>query len=289
MIITRLIGGLGNQLFQYAVARNLAHIHKTSIKVDITPFETYKLHEYSLDQFKIHESIASTRNIARLKNPTIRERIKAKIRHRKPVPPVSYIREKQFHFNPDILKLPDNVYLEGYWQSPKYFLNILDILRDEFTPRKSPEGKDLEILKKIKNTNSISIHMRRGDYVNNPITQEYHGVCDIDYYKSCIKLIVDQVTDPHFFLFSDDPEWSIKNLHIDYNLTAVTHNDAKKNFEDLRLMTHCNHQIIANSSFSWWAAMMNTNQDKIIYAPQNWFKNSKNDTRDLLPLNWNRI
>ena len=289
MIITRLIGGLGNQLFQYAIARNLAHIHKTNVKVDISVFEIYKLHEYSLNQLKINESIASSRNIAHLKNPTISERIKAKIRGRMPVPPASYIRENHFHFDPDILDLPNNIYLDGYWQSPKYFLNILDILRKEFTPLLSPREKDLDILNKIKNSNSISIHMRRGDYVNNPKTQEYHGACDIDYYQHCIKLVADQVPEPHFFLFSDDPVWCEDNLHVDYRLTAVIHNDAKKNYEDLRLMSHCNHQIIANSSFSWWAAMLNKNPDKIVYAPQNWFKNSKNDTRDLLPETWIRM
>jgi hypothetical protein len=289
MIITRLIGGLGNQLFQYAIARNLAFIHKTNVKVDITPFETYKLHEYSLKPLNIKESIASPKDVSSLKNPTMKERIKAKIRRRMPVPPASYIREKHYHFDPDILDLPNNIYLEGYWQTPKYFFDILDTLREEFNPHTVPGGKDLDILNKIKNSYSISIHMRRGDYVKNPKTQEYHGVCDIDYYKRCIRLLADKVQNPHFFLFSDDPKWCEENLHTNYRLTAVSHNDAKKNYEDLRLMSNCSHQIIANSSFSWWAAMLNKNPAKIVCSPQNWFKNSKNDIKDLLPETWIRI
>ena len=136
---------------------------------------------------------------------------------------------------------------------------------------------------------NIILPLRRGDYVSNPETRRVHGVCNLDYYRQCISLITERITNPLFFVFSDDPGWIIEKLRLDYPTTFVIHNDAARNYEDLRLMSLCRHHIIANSSFSWWGAWLCTCPGKIVMAPKRWFKELSRDTRDLLPESWQRI
>ena len=135
----------------------------------------------------------------------------------------------------------------------------------------------------------MSLHVRRTDYVQNALTNKIHGVCDQDYYASCVRYIGDQVSNPHFFIFSDEPQWAKDNLMFDFPMTVVDCNDASRNYEDLRLMSTCKHNIIANSSFSWWGAWLNSNPNKIICAPKQWFTDSTRNTKDLIPSNWIRL
>ena len=286
MIVSKLIGGLGNQLFQYAVARQLAHIHNTSVLLDIHQFETYKLHKYSLQPFKINASLISKKQLEKYTQLGAMERFKAKIRKRTPARPKNFIKEKHYHFDPKILDCSDNVYLDGYWQSEKYFKNISNILKKELTPINEQTGKDKIIADQILSSNSVSIHLRRGDYITNSRTKDYHGNCTIEYFLECIENIAGKVFDLKFFVFSDDPGWCHENLKIQYPITIVDHNTADYNYQDLRLMSQCKHNIIANSSFSWWGAWLNNNPKKIVYGPKNWFNHPKNDTRDLIPADW---
>ncbi len=289
MIVTKLIGGLGNQLFQYAVARQLANIHKTQVSLDIHQFETYKLHKYSLQPLNISASLIGKNQVEKYTQPGIMEKLIGKIRQRPPTKPKSFIKEKHYHFDPNILKCSDNIYLDGYWQSEKYFKNISHILKEELTPINEQTGKDKLIADQILNSESVSIHLRRGDYITNSITNQYHGICTTKYFLKCIENITRKVSNPNFFVFSDDPDWCRKNLKIQYPITIINHNSADNNYQDLRLMSQCNHNIIANSSFSWWGAWLNNNPEKIVYAPKNWFNNPKNDTSDLIPSDWSTI
>jgi len=289
MIVTKLIGGLGNQLFQYAVARQLAKIHNTKVSLDIHQFETYKLHKYSLQPLNISASLIGKNQVEKYTQPGIMEKLIGKIRQRPPTKPKSFIKEKHYHFDPNILKCSDNIYLDGYWQSEKYFKNISHILKEELTPINEQTGKDKLIADQILNSESVSIHLRRGDYITNSITNQYHGICTTKYFLKCIENITRKVSNPNFFVFSDDPDWCRKNLKIQYPITIINHNSADNNYQDLRLMSQCNHNIIANSSFSWWGAWLNNNPEKIVYAPKNWFNNPKNVTSDLIPSDWSTI
>ncbi len=264
MIIVQLLGGLGNQMFQYAMARRLALKHQTALKLDITAFQTYRLRFYELGCFNIAQTFAASDEKQSL----------------------TLIKEPHFHFTRRALKYPDNVYIEGYWQSEKYFKDIESTIRQEFKVKEEPAGLNKEIGNEIRTTNSISIHVRRGDYVSNPVTNKYHGVCSRDYYQSCINGLVSRVSDPRFYVFSDAPEWTRENFSLSYPVRFVTHNGVEKAYEDLRLMSLCKHNILANSSFSWWAAWLNENPDKIVLAPKRWFNRDELDTSDLIPDSW---
>lgn len=286
MIIVRLIGGLGNQLFQYAVGRRLAHVLGTELKLDITGFETYKKRKYYLRPFNIQENFASSAEIAALVPKGRLERALAK-RWQKKWP--KYIQQRYFHFDPDILNLSDGVYLDGYWQSEKYFADIAGIIHREFTVKTPQTGKDKELAEITAATESVSLSIRRGDYVSSPDMNQFHGVCDLDYYSRCVEHITQTVKNPHFFIFGDDPQWARNNLKLPYPSTLVDHNGPDKGYEDLRLISQCKHNIIANSSFSWWGAWLNPRNEKIVIAPKQWFGEKVQDSRkmdDLLPATW---
>lgn len=295
MVIVKLMGGLGNQMFQYAAARRLAHFNNTNLKIDLSWFDNiYEVdssREYALDEFAIQENFATREEIEALTVQTqgFVGRLITKAMGRRPGTTPSYIREKYFHFDPDILYLNDGVYLDGYWQSEKYFKDIETIIRQEFTIKSEMNVKSLAIEKQIKSINSVSLHIRRGDYVSNPHTNQFHGSCNLKYYFQCVENLTRGVKHPHFFIFSDEPEWTRANLKLPYPTTFVDHNPPENGYEDLKLMSLCKHHIIANSSFSWWGAWLNQNPSKIVLAPKKWFNSVNYNTKDLIPDKWLKI
>lgn len=283
MITTKLIGGLGNQMFQYAAGRRAAYVNNTSLKLDITGYDNQKditKREYMLHIFRIDEQFVTKEEIAEFKKPIS---LLARFFSRQ-IP--LYVKEKYFHFDPKVLSAPDNAYLEGYWVSEKYFEDISDVIRKEFTFKSKPDRKNRELLKQISACNSISIHVRRGDYVTDRDTHKFHGVCGLDYYKKAVSYIIGKVINPVFFIFSDDSGWCKDNLHLHYQTKYVTHNLSINHCEDMRLMSACKHNIIANSSFSWWGAWLNENPDKTVIAPRQWFRDMTINTTTFIPDSW---
>ncbi len=291
MIIVRIIGGLGNQMFQYAAGKRLAATHNTVLKLDISEFKDYSLHAYGLSAFNTEELFATPEEIKLLKEPevgSLKKKLKKLLRRPSKLG-ITHIRETQFNFAPEILTMPDSVYLDGYWQSEKYFSDIAEIIRKEFTVKSPQKDKNLALAQQITSCASVSLHVRRGDYVTDKKTNTIHGICDLDYYARCIERLGQQVHHPCFFIFSDDPEWAENNLKIPHPAIFIGHNGPEKNYEDLRLMSQCRHHIIANSSFSWWGAWLGQHQDTITYGPKRWFNSPSFNTQDLLPEAWNRI
>lgn len=289
MVIVKLMGGLGNQMFQYAAARRIALVNNLPLKLDLSWYEHYQLRPYSLKYLNISEAIASPDDITRVKGGgSILGRITRHIERIKPYYRRSWVIERQFNFDPNILQVFGPVYLEGYWQSEKYFKEIEHILRQEFTVKSRPDPLNEAIARNIQQTNSVSLHIRRGDYLSNPAIHQIYGVCSLEYYHTAIEKLVSTVEKPYIFIFSDDSCWAQENLKLAYPLTYVTHNGADKDYEDLRLMSLCQHNIIANSTFSWWAAWLNANPNKIVLAPRRWF-NVPIDTRDLFPDGWIKV
>jgi hypothetical protein len=288
MIITRLFGGLGNQLFQYALARRLSILHNVALKLDVSQIETYKIRKYSLNPFNIIEDFITEKDIARIKGRGLLSfrRLTEKIL---PYYKRSYVCERFFHFDPNILSSPKNVYLNGFWQSEKYFKDIEDVIRREFTIKIKPDSNNKQITKLIKSVNAVSLHVRRTDYISNAAMNQFHGTCDLVYYQRAVEIIAREVLSPHFFVFSDDILWAKNNLILEYPTVFISHNNNTKDFEDLRLITQCKHHIISNSSFSWWGAWLNEKHDKIVIAPKKWFNDESIDTRDLIPETWIRI
>jgi len=289
MVIVRLIGGLGNQMFQYALGKHLSKINKSPLKLDATVYdEFYMLRKYSLSVFNADVSFASPKEVYKLTQQSKNKfkKILNRIFNVKYVPPKTYIKEKHFHFDAKILKLPDSVYLQGYWQSEKYFKDINQEIRSCFSFVKPQAGKDKEIASTIAAHNSISVHVRRGDYVTNPVIRKMLHTIDIEYYRRAFQFIEQRIRKPLFVIFSDDIQWVRMNLRFNDDILIVDHNDESKCAEDLRLMTQCKHHVMANSSFSWWGAWLGSNPGKIVVAPKKWFVDDSYDTRDLLPIEW---
>jgi hypothetical protein len=188
--------------------------------------------------------------------------------------------------DPAINELKPPVYLAGFWQTERYFRDIAEVLRGDFTPLEPLDSQNALIKTKIAAVNAVSVHVRRGDYVGKERINKSHGTCSLDYYRRAAEFIFDRVDEPHFFVFSDDPEWVTKHLRLDAAITYVTVNPSTHGFRDLHLMCGCRHHIIANSSFSWWGAWLNPSPDKIVVAPKRWFNEAQHDTRDLLPKGW---
>ena len=296
MIIVSLRGGLGNQMFQYAAARRLAFIHNTPLRLDVSrlgkaaPGVTQRTFE--LQNFQIQGRPASRDELLSFSScaGTWFGSVYSKFLQLTRVRPNSHVfREAQFHFDPKVLDLPDDTCLVGYWQSPRYYAEVEEIIRCEFSPREPLAGRSLELAKRMQGSNSISLHVRRGDYANNHKTLNHHGLCSLDYYRKCVDVVTEKVSSPHFFVFSDDPKWVRDNLRFNFPLTIVEHNTRQDAYKDLILMSLCRHNIIANSTFSWWAAWLNSNPDKLVLAPTRWFAAPSIRTEDLIPDSWTRI
>lgn len=274
LVITHLIGGLGNQMFQYAAGLSLASRTNSTLKLDTSDFETYKLHEYSLGNWNISAESASRDEIKFLKTRKFFI-LKSK-----------KFSESGLQYNPALFKQEPPVYISGYWQTEKYFKTIRNSLLQEFVPKKTISTYSQSVLNQITSSScSVSLHVRRGDYLLSQ-NQKIHGVCGLDYYEAAIELLEKSHNDITFFVFSDDILWAKDNLKISSKKIWVDGNDSSRNFEDIHLMSKCSHNIIANSSFSWWGAWLNNNQDKKVIAPKAWFQSPKMDIRDLCCPEW---
>jgi len=289
MVVVRIIGGLGNQMFQYALGRYLSVKNDTELKLDITGFESYKLHKYSLDAFSIEKKVAPKNELEGFKKYKAKSGRRWFLYNKFVANNSMYFQEKGFAFDPEALRLCGDAYIDGYWQSEKYFKGIESTIRAEFSFVLPQGEKDKEISELIRKCNSVSIHIRRADYVTDAATNNAHGTCPIEYYDKAIKIMVGKVTNPHFFIFSDDHEWVKQNIKINHPVVYIDHNNADTNYQDLRLMASCKHNIIANSSFSWWGAWLNENPNKIVIAPQKWFADTSKNDCDLIPSTWIRI
>jgi len=292
MIIVKLTGGLGNQMFQYAAGRKLALMRGVQLKLDLSSFSATvpgdTPRSYALDVFLFEPHFAVPADIESLCRPT--GKLARKITEAVlPLGMRTYYKERQFQFDPDFMRLGSNVYLDGFWQSEKYFSDISETIQQDFAIRQQLEDRNLELAEQIRSSESVSLHIRRGDYVSNPTTGSYHGICPLEYYRQGVTYIAERNHNINLFIFSDDPAWVRDNLHLSYPMTLVDHNGADSPYEDLRLMSLCHHNIIANSSFSWWGAWLNLNPNKLVVAPANWFNQQNIDTSDLIPFNWHRI
>ena len=281
-------GGLGNQLFQYAMGSMLASNNQCELKLDLSTFETYEWHEYSLAPFKIVAKIAGLKECAVSKgqNLSLFDRIKRKIWNNQ-----SIIIEHNLLFDSSYLNFKGSAYVIGYWQSEKYFSAIENQIRNDFQITLPPSQANQNMLDRIKGSNAVSLHIRRGNYVQIDYVNTVHGTCSIGYYIEAMDLIASKVSNPVVYIFSDDIPWAKENLHLNFEMVFVDINDAQTDYEDLRLMSACRHHILANSTFSWWGAWLNNNSDKMVIAPKIWFADNtlNNQTIDLIPKEWMRI
>lgn len=286
MIVVRLMGGLGNQMFQYAIARSLADRYQTDLKLDIFDYQFHKLRRYEIDNYCVRASIATQKDLdcfgVKVNRFTLRHRIF------KQLPNLfsgKVFCEKSLAFNSGIFDIEPPAYLDGYWQSEEYFIANADAIRRDFSLVDPLDESNQIMLDKIKKSKSVSLHIRRGDYVNN----DAHGVCSADYYRKAVRYVAERINYPHLFVFSDDLEWVRDNLVFPVETTFVSINDNTRGIFDMMLMQNCEHHIIANSSFSWWGAWLNPSPQKIVVSPVKWFRDTRLDDKDIIPTGWIRI
>lgn len=296
MIICNLVGGLGNQMFQYACARSLSLALHKSMKVTLDMFGVYVVqHNGSeLDRvFLLDLDVASKSELRDMIGMLRSHPLARKMLATKPLRSLRgdrFIVEPHYRYWRGLSETAcKGAYLQGYWQSWRYFAAHAASLRNDFTFRQALCGRNADLAELICSTNSVSVHVRRGDYLSNQKTLSVHGTCSLEFYISAIESIKARHPDLRLFAFSDDSQWVLNELCPRYpDLIVVDHNHGQDSCFDMWLMSLCKHNVIANSSFSWWAAWLNTNPSKIVIAPLRWFAN-RTDATDLIPANWERI
>lgn len=290
MIISLLNGGLGNQLFQYAIGRKISLQFNTKLKLDTSLFTASNFRKYNLSVFNYKPEIAKNNEVLCFFPEKATGIQKVYFNFRKFLIKPSILIEKKFSYDIELIsKSKENTYLNGYWQSENYFSDIRPILLNDLKIKNHLTGKNKELAGKITSVESVSVHIRRGDYVLNKHTNKYHGLCSLEYYDKAIDIICNKYKDVQLFIFSDDIRWVKENINFPVNITFVDHNDDENNFEDLRLMSLCKHNIIANSSFSWWGAWLNEYPEKVVIGPQKWLNVSDADTSTILPHSWIKL
>jgi hypothetical protein len=293
MVAVRLTGGLGNQMFQYATAYAIARELNTTLKLDTNGFskkisdENFTQRNFELDIFNLEFDKV---------NPVIwkiyRKLSSMLCAFDKFIPGflVKVYSEKSLSFDETLFSINGNAYLCGYFQSEKYFQEYRKDLLRLFRFKFSITGRNREVVELIKRNISVSVHIRRGDYVSNKQINSIHGIIGLKYYLKAIDFLFEKLNNPVFFFFSDDIEWVKENFQLDSQI-LVYHNTGSQSYIDMQLMTYCNHNIIANSSFSWWGAWLNQNPGKIVIAPEKWFEDPILNlaSSDIIPNRWIRL
>ncbi|MDB5248664.1 MAG: alpha,2-fucosyltransferase [Segetibacter sp.] len=312
MVISKISMGLGNQMFQYAAGKSLALHKNVPFKVEVHSYKRYKERKYELDTFFAIETEKATEEEIRkyqLKQPVKILWNSIFSRNKIPLYSLAYEQdqlkrmvlklsevitpsakkkvylEPEYHFNDSFFKTPDEVFLIGYFMSWKYFEKFEKEIRRDFTVRPELVSHLHQIESELRQNNSVSIHIRRGDFTSKK-NIEIHGIISMEFYRNAIAEISSRSPSPHLYVFSDDIAWVKENLQTQFPITFVSNEVTKTAVEDFYLMSVCKHNIIANSTFSWWAAYLNNNPGKIVVAPKKWYNSSTYNYKDVYPRRW---
>ncbi len=291
MIISKILGGLGNQMFQYAVAKVIAQKHNTELKFDLRGLfagedvrKTYELDIFGIPEVQAtHEEYFPFYKNSKFGSSSLYNVIKK-------IKKLQHYKEKEFTFNSDLIPLSSpNMLIRGLFQSEKYFINQRDLILKEFTFKEPLKNKNLELSQKIEKENAVAVHIRRGEFAADTTINQNIGTTSLDYYNKAIEYIEKHTENPVYYIFSDSPDWVKENFKILKDATQIVWNSGKESYIDMQLMSLCKHNIIANSTFSWWGAWLNKNTSKIVVAPKQWFAGWEYDTKDLIPENWIKL
>lgn len=324
MILLQIAGGLGNQMYQYALARKLAGKGDGIILTDryLLGVQLQPARKYRLDKFCVQTTPVPWHHVLRF-NPvefatrlvrrSLPKGLAARVLGRmerlgwkstcdyrfykyqphQPKPPLQVgatVAERHFHFDPEVLNLSGDILLMGYWQTEKYFSDIAPQLRADFQLRRPLEGEDARVAAQMREALSVSLHIRRGDKA---VAKDFNGTTP-EFCVRALEWFRSRLPSPRFFVFSDDWEWARQHVPEAPDVVYVSHNSVGQDVEDwkwaenLHLMSLCQHHVIAPSSFSWWAAWLNPSPDKIVLSPpyQRWLNFPNCDTSDVIPESW---
>ncbi|WXT99922.1 MAG: O-antigen biosynthesis glycosyltransferase WbnK [Catillopecten margaritatus gill symbiont] len=290
MITVSIVGGLGNQMFQYAFAYSVSKKTKKSFDIDISDFEDCEhCRPYQLNIFKIKDKFTHYR-VKRKKRNLLNGIIKKiKIIAYKLLNRGYFYQEGNCHFDANVFNIKNNTYFSGYWQSELYFRESRNDLLKQFTLKDPLHIKSQQYKEGILLNNAVSLHIRRGDYVESEETNAFHGICSLGYYQEAVEYVTQNISEACFYIFSDDLIWAKDNLDFIKNKVFVDLDGSVPDHEEMYLMSVCKHNIIANSSFSWWGAWLNQNNEKIVIAPKQWFNDTSINTTDVTPDDWVRL
>ncbi len=295
-VVARIEGGLGNQLFQYAAARSLADRLGCDLALDLRALDENSNRAFQLNLYRIRAVIASVEllsNLPKLRPSKWRQLLSSLSLYAPRVFSFPVFWSRSFAYDERFTAIASPKYLVGYWQSEKYFdWNRAQILKD--LELIDSTEIDHSLLQKIKDSKSVALHIRRGDYISDLAASQFHGLCDMAYYHAAVQALKIQEPSMHLFIFSDEPQWAKINFCLDVPATYINANASDKGHLDLELMRHCKHHIIANSSFSWWGAWLRSaelvgQEAQQVYAPKRWFAVSNIDTSDVIPAKWNLL
>jgi hypothetical protein len=292
MIIVKLMGGLGNQMFQYAAGRALSLKNNCELKLDLSFLQDkqnkpadFVFRDYDLDMFNLKVDFATTDEVRKLTKRSSDKTLNSvlnKLLGKKN----SYFKQPHFHFDQSFFNKQPPLYLDGYWQSEKFFMPFESVIRKDFEINNPIPHESISLSQEISGLNSVCVNVRRGDFVTNAV----HDTVGLDYYKKANEVIKSKISNPQYFVFSDDIEWCIENLQFLSPVKFVSHQHAGKKFATyLQLMSLCKYFIIPNSSFAWWAAWLNNDPQKIVIAPTKWFGTGPKDTQDIIPVSWLKL
>ena len=284
-VYVRLLGGLGNQLFQYAMGRALADARQVELVLD-PRFILRKgcISGLAIDEFAIRARYLTDTEAAYFKEPIWKL---SRALRRQINPWLGYYHETVHSFDAAALAQSLEVMLSGFWQSERYFSNYGHQLRTDLVLKSQMPSAAVKLAKQMASGPSVAMHVRRGDYLTDPKALVKHGVTSAHYYQTALQLMIEKLGDVDLYVFSDDPDWVRTNIQhpkiifvSDFGFSAE---------QDLWLISACQHQIIANSSFSWWGAYLNDYASKVIVAPQPWFDAKHMAQQDIIPADWNTL
>lgn len=302
MIISKIYSGLGNQMFQYATGKATALRLNTDLKLDLSWFDISEKmvrakRQFELNNFpNIHIDLANEKKCRQIGYiDDFGFALLGKLRRRlhscykQLFTKKSYVTDK--NDNIELLQTGLDHYLDGYWQSEIYFKDFADQITSSFSFPRFQNEKNISLATELlKRDDTIAIHVRRGDYVLSPKDYKvFGGICTIEYYKQAVAVMEKLLRHPSYVVFSDEPQWAAENLNLPQTTIFVDWNNHENSFRDMQLMTCCKHNIIANSSFSWWGAWLNQNPDKIVIAPARWTNDNSINTEHCLPDEWLKI
>ena len=282
------MGGLGNQMFQYAAGKALAAKHGVDLRLDTgfleaNPNGAYTKRNLELSVFEMPLKFAQPTDLKSFSSQ--QSRFKRVLRRWLPsLFKGKYFAERSQGLHKEFFSLPAHTYLDGFWQNETYFLNVREQLLNDFKPKEAMPTAVERYYARIQTSTAVSLHVRRGDYVSVATAGEFHGLAGLDYYNAAINYLQEKIGEFELFVFSDDIAWCKSNLSQKGKITYVEH--SAHALWDMVLMSACNHHIIANSSFSWWGAWLDTKVGSRVIMPRFWFKNASSESLGITAKNW---